>query len=319
MAASCAAEADAPRTRRYDRRLMTNAERFAAVVPDPSALERLATGAVFTEGPVYLPEERCVLFSDIPSDRILRWSEAGGLSIFREPSGYANGATRDREGRVVHCEHGTRRVSRTEPDGTVTTLADRYGGGRLNSPNDAVVTPDGAIWFTDPPYGIASDVEGHKADSEQEGNNVFRLDPASGALEILTGSMEEPNGLAFSPDPSLLYIADSSLADGRGANHQIMVFDVVDGRRIANGRVFAVIDPGVPDGIRVDELGNVLTSAEDGVHVIAPDGTELGRIPVPELVANLAFGGDDGRTLYITATTSLYRVRLGVRDAHVLR
>jgi gluconolactonase len=295
---------------------MPNRAAFAAVVPDPSAVERVATGATFAEGPVWLPQERCVLWSDIPGDRILRWSEADGLSVWREPSGYANGATLDREGRIIHCEHGTRRVTRTERDGTVTTLVDRFRGGRLNSPNDAVVTADGAIWFTDPPYGIVSDVEGHKADSEQEGNFVFRLDPSSGELDLLTDELEEPNGLAFSPDGTLLYIADSSLVDGRGSNHHILVFDVVDGRRIANGRVFAVIEPGVPDGFRVDELGNVLTSAEDGVHVIAPDGTELGRIPVPELVANVAFGGDDGRTLFITATTSLYRVRLNVCDGH---
>jgi gluconolactonase len=294
---------------------MPDTDRFAAIVPDPTALERLATGAAFAEGPVYLPQKQCVLFSDIPNDRILRWSRADGLSVWREPSGYANGATRDREGRLVHCENGTRRVTRTEHDGSLVTLADRYRGGRLNSPNDAVVAPDGAIWFTDPPYGIVSDVEGHKADSEQDANNVFRLDPDTGQLEIVCGTMQEPNGLAFSPDRSLLYIADSSLVDGRGTNHHIMVFDVVDGRRLANGRVFAVIEPGVPDGIRVDEHGNVLTSAADGVQVIAPDGTELGRIAVPELVANCAFGGEAGRTLFITATTSLYAVRLGVGEA----
>jgi gluconolactonase len=295
--------------------VMPHTDRFTDIVPDPGAVELLATGATFTEGPVYLPQERCVLFSDIPNDRILRWSEADGMTVWREPSGYANGATRDLEGRIVHCEHGTRRVSRTEHDGSVVTLVDRYGAGRLNSPNDAVVTPDGAIWFTDPPYGIVSDVEGHKADSEQDGNFVFRLDPASGSLEVVNDTMEEPNGLAFSPDRSLLYIADSSSVDGRGVNHHIMVFDVVDGRRLANGRVFAVIDPGVPDGLRVDEHGNVFTSAEDGVHVLAPDGTELGRILVPELVANVAFGGEDGRTLYMTATSSLYRIRLAVREA----
>jgi gluconolactonase len=299
---------------------MTNADfatntDFATIVPDPSALEQLATGCAFTEGPVYIPGERCVLFSDIPNDRIMRWSEADGMTVWREPSGYANGATRDREGRVIHCEHGTRRVSRTEPDGSVTMLVERYLGGRLNSPNDAVVAPDGAIWFTDPPYGIVSDVEGHKADSEQEANFVFRLEPESGSLEVVVGDMEEPNGLAFSPDRSLLYIADSSSVDGRGVNHHIMVFDVIDGRRLANGRVFAVIDPGVPDGLRIDEHGNVITSAEDGIYVIAPDGTELGRIPVPEVVANCAFGDEDGRTLYITATSSLYRIRLGVREA----
>jgi gluconolactonase len=288
---------------------------FAAVCPDPAAVERVATGATFAEGPVWLARERCVLFSDIPGDRILRFAEADGTSVWREPSEYANGATLDREGRIIHCEHGSRRVTRTELDGSVTVLAERFRGGRLNSPNDAVVTPDGAIWFTDPPYGIVSDVEGHKADSEQEGNFVFRLDPESGELDLLTAEMEEPNGLAFSPDRSLLYVADSSLVDGRGSNHHILAFDVVDGRRIANGRVFCEIEPGVPDGFRVDELGNVLTSAEDGVHVIAPDGTELGRILVPELVANVAFGDDDGRTLYMTATTSLYRIRLNVRDA----
>jgi gluconolactonase len=292
---------------------MAETDRFTAIVPDPTAVELLATGAEFTEGPVYLPDERCVVFSDIPNDRILRWSEADGMTVWREPSGFANGATLDHEGRIIHCEHATRRVSRTERDGTVVTLADRFGGGRLNSPNDAVVAPDGAIWFTDPPYGIASDEHGTPAGAEQAGNFVFRLEPGSGALEVVCETMEEPNGLAFSPDRSLLYVADSSLSDGRGQNRHIMVFDVVERRRLANGRVFAVIEPGVPDGLRVDEYGNVWTSAEDGVHVLAPDGVELGRILVPELTANCAFGDEDGRTLYITATTSLYRIRLAVR------
>ncbi len=295
---------------------MEYTDRFLAIVPDPGAVEVLATGAAFTEGPVYLPDEGCVLFSDIPNDRILRWSESDGMTVWREPCGFANGATLDREGRIIHCEHGTRRVSRTAHDGSVATLADRFGGGRLNSPNDAVVTPDGAIWFTDPPYGICSDEHGLQADSEQAGNLVFRLDPESGSLDVVCDTMEEPNGLAFSPDWSLLYIADSSLADGRGSNRHIMLFDVVEGRRLGDGRVFAVIEPGVPDGLRVDEHGNVWTSAADGVHVIAPDGVKLGRILVPEVTANCAFGGDDDRRdLYMTATTSLYRIRVNVRGA----
>ncbi|HYE00314.1 MAG TPA: SMP-30/gluconolactonase/LRE family protein, partial [Alphaproteobacteria bacterium] len=211
---------------------------------------------------------------------------------------------RDREGRLVTCEHGTRRVTRTEADGTITVLADRHRGRRLNSPNDVVVKSDGTIWFTDPPYGILSDYEGYKADSEQEGNFVFRLDPASGELRVVADDFDKPNGLAFSPDESLLYIADSGISHDPAGPHHIRRF-AVEGAALRDLGVFAVIDPGTADGLRVDRHGHVWTSAGDGVQVLAPDGTLLGRIRTPEIASNLCFGA--GR-LFITATSAVYAI-----------
>ena len=272
-------------------------------------LERLCTGATWSEGPVYFHEDDSVVWSDIPNDRLLRWSARDGMGVWRAPANFENGHYRDHEGRLISCEHGRRCVSRTEADGTVTILANRYQGKRLNSPNDVVVKSDGTIWFTDPPYGILSDYEGFVAPSELGDNYVFRLDPGTGELRVVTDLVEEPNGLAFSPDERLLYVSDTSCVlrtDGSG-HHHIMVFDVrEDGRGISGGRVFAVIHPGVADGFRLDVAGNVFTSATDGVQVYAPDGTRLGLIPVPEKVGNLTFGGPDKRRLFIAASTSLY-------------
>ena len=221
-------------------------DRFAAMIPDDAQLVRHFTGMEWAEGPVYFSEGDYLLWSDIPNDRMLRYSDADGVSVFRQPAGYTNGHYRDREGRLVSCEHGNRRVSRTEHDGTIVTLADNYEGNRLNSPNDLVVKSDGTIWFTDPPYGILSNREGHKADSELAGCFVFRLEPDTGALEVVVDSMDRPNGIAFSPDESVLYVADT------GEPRNIMVFDVEDGSRLANGREFAVVSPGASDGFRCD-------------------------------------------------------------------
>ncbi len=280
--------------------------------PAAGALERLCTGAIWGEGPVWMPELGSILWSDIPNNRLLRWSAQQGMSVFRAPANFTNGNYRDAQGRLVSCSHGGRCIERTEADGSVTVLVERYQGKRLNSPNDLVVKSDGTIWFTDPPYGILSNDEGYQAPSELGDNYVFRFDPASAALDIVSALVEEPNGLAFSPDESLLYVADTSAAlrtDG-GGNHHIMVFDVVDGKTLDRGRLFAVVAPGLADGFRVDARGWIYTSSADSIQVYHPDGTLLGKIHVPEKIANCTFGGPLRDELYIAASTSLYRIRL---------
>ncbi len=281
--------------------------RFSRYVLFNAPLKKLATGFDWAEGPVWMGDANCLLFSDIPNDRILRWSPDTGLSTYRQPANFANGHTRDRQGRLVSCEHGERRVTRTEWDGTVTVLADSYQGKRLNSPNDVVVAQDGAIWFTDPHYGIFSNYEGHKAAQELP-CNVYRLDPVTGALEAVLTDFNCPNGLCFSPDESRLYVADTGRVFENDPQH-IRVFEMVDGRP-RGGRIFHAIAPGCADGMRVDSEGNLWSSAGDGVHCLAPDGTLLGKIRVPEIVSNLCFGGRAKQQLFITATTSLYAISL---------
>jgi gluconolactonase len=230
---------------------------------------------------------------------------------------FTNGHTLDRDGSVVSCSHGNRRIERRTPDGVVTPLVDRYRNRRLNSPNDVVIKSDGTIWFTDPPYGIASDHEGHAATSEQDANHVFRFDPATGELTAVTAEVEEPNGLAFSVDESILYVSDTSAAlrdDGSG-NHQIVSFDVVDGRTLSPRGVFAVVEPGLPDGFRVAETGHLVTSSASGLQIFTGDGRAIGRIDLPEKTSNCVFGGPDGRTLFVTASTSLYRIPMRVGGA----
>jgi gluconolactonase len=284
--------------------------RFGALLKPGEKLERLATGAIWSEGPVYFHEDESVIWSDIPNNRLLRWSAKEGTSVWRQPSNFENGHYRDLEGRLLSCEHGGRCISRTEPDGRKIVLVDRYQGKRLNSPNDLVVKSDGTIWFTDPPYGILSDYEGYKAESELGDCYVFRFDPASGELSIVTDEVVEPNGLAFSPDEKILYIADTSSAFNPKPNHHIMAFEVVDGRGLQNGRGFAAISPGMADGFRVDVQGNIFTSSEDSVQVYARDGTLLGKILVPEKVGNLTFGGPDHDRLFIAASSSLYSLEV---------
>jgi len=284
---------------------------------DGAVLERVATGASWAEGPVWLPERRQVWFSDIKGNRILAFDEASGeLSVAVAEAEYPNGRTLDGDGRIVQCSHGRRRVEIQELDGSTTGLVERIDGEegpRFNSPNDVVVAADGAVWFTDPAYGIQSAGEGHPGEMEYGGTcHVFRLDRSSGEVHAVVEDMHRPNGLAFSLDERLLYVADSASDLGRPEEHAIRVYDVADGR-CTNGRTFAVIEPGVPDGIRVDRQGRVWTSRADGVAVYDPDGTEIAHLPVPETVANLCPGGEDRRSLYLTATTSLYRIRL--RDA----
>jgi gluconolactonase len=281
---------------------------FAAYVLGNAPVKRLATGFDWVEGPVWCGDQGCLLFSDIPNNRILRWTEEG-VTTFRAPSMYANGHTRDRQGRLVSCEHGTRRVTRTEWDGSITVIADGYQGKPLNSPNDVVVARDGGIWFSDPHYGIMTDYEGFRAEQDLP-CAVYRVDP-SGRIEAMVTDIACPNGLAFSPDESLLYVADTGRMF-QSDPQSIRVYDMVSGRPV-NSRHFHTITPGCADGIRVDADGNLWSSAADGVHCIAPDGRRLGRILVPELVSNLCFGGRAKHRLFITATTSVYSVVLNRR------
>jgi gluconolactonase len=281
--------------------------RFARYRLANASVERIATGFRWAEGPVWFGDLRCLLWSDIPNDRIMRWvEETGEVSVFRSPSHNANGHTRDRQGRLVSCEHDTRRVTRTEPDGTVTVLMDRFEGKRLNAPNDVVVPSDGSIWFTDPGYGILVNYEGHRAEFELP-TAVYRLDPATGAAVAVITHMVRPNGLCFSPDESLLYVVDTGVAP-----RTILVFDVVGGTRVANGRLFADMSPGSSDGIRCDVDGNVWSAAGgggdgfDGVLVMAPDGTRIGQILLPEKCANLCFGGVKRNRLFMAASQSIY-------------
>ena len=284
--------------------------RFDALVKSSVRLERLASGCRWAEGPAYFAAGRYLVWSDIPNDRMLRWDECDGhVSEFRSPAGYTNGHTVDRQGRLISCEHLARRVTRTEIDGSITVLAERFEGRRLNSPNDVVVRSDGSIWFTDPSYGIDHDYEGLRQERELDGCHVYRIDAGSLEVTRVADDFDRPNGLAFTPDESRLYISDS------GAPRHIRAFDVADGRTLSGGDVFAVCEAGVFDGFRFDEDGRLWTSAEDGVHCFDPDGTLIGKIRVPEVVANVCFGGRHRNRLFIAATSSLYSVYLLPRGA----
>lgn len=292
--------------------------RLVPVVQD-ARLERLCTGAIWSEGPVWLREDDAVLWSDIPNNRMLRWSDQDGMTVWRENAEFTNGHTRDLNGDLLHCSHGLRAVVRTPrhkgrilADTPDQMLVDRYLGKRLNSPNDIVVKRDGTLWFSDPPYGILSNREGHQAVPEQAANHVFCFNPATGVLTAASAWVQEPNGLAFSPDERLLYVSDTSAAlapQGEG-HHHIAVFDVAADNSLHRPRVFAVVSPGLSDGFRVDTQGWIYTSSEDSVQVYHPDGSLLGKIAVPEKVGNLCFGGPQGNQLFIAASTSLYRITL---------
>lgn len=286
-------------------------ERFRHMIMGNAWVEKLHGGMLWAEGPVWFADGQYLLWSDIPNNVILQYCERLGVRVYRHPSNNTNGHTRDREGRLISCEHGGRRVSRTEHDGSYTVLVDRYKGQRLNSPNDVVVKSDGTIWFTDPPYGIMSEYEGHKTKSAIGANYVYRLDPKTGGLTVVADDFDKPNGIAFSPDERKLYIADTGRSHDPDGPHHIRVFDVVDGRKLAKGRVFAEISPGMADGFRLDTDGNVWTSAGDGVHCFSPRGDLLGKVLVPEVVSNVCFGGPKRNRLFITATTSLYAAYVG--------
>ena len=282
--------------------------RFYDLTIPITQVEQLYDGCRWAEGPVWFNEHASLVWSDIPNQRLLRWIEGQGVSVFRARSNFANGNTRDRQGRLISCEHGTRSVTRTEPDGSITVIADSYDGKRLNSPNDVVVKSDGTIWFTDPNYGIMSDYEGYKSDMEQDGCYVFCANPETGELKIVADDFAKPNGLCFNADESRLYIADSGRSHAPDGPHHIRVFDVNDDNSLSGGRVFCEVDPGVPDGFRLDIHENVWSSCQNGVICFDREGTALGKIKIPTMVANLTFGGPRRNRLFITATDSLYAV-----------
>jgi gluconolactonase len=297
--------------------------RFAKYHIISAAIERLFTGARWTEGPVWIGDGGYLIFSDIPNNRMLRWlEETGEVTIFRSPSNYSNGNSRDRVGRLLTCEHDTRRVTRTEYDGTISVLMDSFQGKKLNAPNDLVVHSDGAIWFSDPGYGIMSNYEGHKAAFELPAN-VYRLDPNTRVATVVASDLEKPNGLCFSPNEKLLYIVDSAVPKHPDAPRPIQVYDVVDGVRLTNGRMFVNMSPGTSDGIRCDVDGNVWSAAGwaakdfSGVHVFAPDGTLIGKIHLPETCANLCFGGTKRNRLFMTASQSLYALYVGTEGVQM--
>jgi gluconolactonase len=286
-------------------RLERHTDSFATVNGD-AWTERLFTGGRWLEGPTYFPAGRYLVFSDIPNDRLLRWDETSNVvSVFRSPARFANGHTRDRLGRLVSCEQGSRRVVRTEADGTLQVLADAYENRRLNSPNDIVERSDGSLWFTDPSYGIDSDYEGHRAPSEQRGCFVYRLDPATGRLTVVADDLVRPNGLAFSEDETTLYIADTH-------EKHIRAFDVTDDG-LTGGDVLCTCQAGSFDGLRLDDEGRIWAAAHDGVHCISPEGELLGRLLLPEVVSNLTFGGSQRNLLFITASSTLYALRVNFR------
>ena len=295
--------------------------RFARYKVQNAAVERLWTGARWAEGPVWFGDGRYLLFSDIPNNRMLRWLEdTGEVSVFRSPSNYSNGNSRDRQGRLLTCEHDLRRLIRTEHDGTITVLMDRFQGKPLNAPNDLAVHSDGAIWFTDPGYGIMSNYEGHKASFELPAN-VYRLDPGTHEATVVAGDLGKPNGICFSPDEKKLYLVDTGEAKHPGDPRPIRVYDVESGTRLKNGRTFVNMAPGTSDGIRCDVDGNIWSAAGwgpdgfNGVHVFAPDGVLIGKIHLPETCANLCFGGAKKNRLFMAASQSLYAVYVGTEGA----
>lgn len=297
--------------------------RFAKYVVQNAAIERLYTGTRWAEGPVWFGDGRYLVFSDIPNNRMLRWLEdTGEVSVFRSPSNYCNGNYRDRQGRLLTCEHDSRRLTRTEHDGTITVLMDRFQGKPLNAPNDLAVHSDGAIWFTDPGYGIMSNYEGHKAAFELPAN-VYRLDPNTREVTVVVNDMDKPNGICFSPDEKKLYIVDTGQLKHAGDPHPIRVYDVENGVRLKNGRMFVNMGPGTSDGIRCDVDGNVWSAAGwgagnyNGVHVFAPDGVLIGKIHLPETCANLCFGGVKKNRLFMAASQTLYALYVGTEGAQV--
>ena len=281
--------------------------RFDALIFGHTRLEKLYTGCRWAEGPAYFAAGRYLVWSDIPNDRLLRFDECdNSVSVFRQPAFNENGHTVDREGRLLSCEHRGRAVTRTEHDGSRTVLVSSFQGKKLNSPNDVVVKSDGTIWFTDPTYGIDSEYEGDVAVGEIGASYVYRFDPASGQLDKVVDDLFKPNGLAFSPDESMLYVVDTGFTHDPSVTPKIKTYPVIDGVRLGEGTLFSECDAGLYDGLRVDTKGHVWTSAGDGVHCLHPDGTLIGKVPVPEIVANVCFGGPKRNRLYICGQTSLY-------------
>lgn len=286
---------------------------FRSFVLPNAPLETLAQGFLWLEGPVWFGDHNCLLISDVPNNRVVRWSERMGVSTFQEPSGFANGHTRDREGRLITCSHQHRNITRTEHDGRITVLVDRYQGKRLNAPNDVVAKSDGSIWFTDPLYGISTDYEGGKQEAELP-PSVYRLDPNTGGLTLVADTFEGPNGLCFSPDEQRLYITETGQLFAAHPTQHIRVFTVSDdGRTLSKERVFHKIEPGAADGICCDQDGHIWSSAGDGVHCLDPQGTLLGKIHTTEPVANLTFGGRNRSRLFLCASQTLCAIYLNCR------
>lgn len=287
---------------------------FAGCFVGHARLERLWTGCRWAEGPAWFGGGRYLIWSDLPNNRQLRYDDTdGSVSVFRQPSGFANGNTVDLQGRLISCEHQNRRVTRTEHNGAITVLASHYQGRRLNSPNDVVVKSDGSIWFTDPNYGIIADYEGSRAEQEQSGCHVYRIDPTSGEVSCVADDFDHPNGLAFSRDEKQLYIADSGFTESSQAPRHIRCLEVdASGQRLTRSRVFAECAEGIFDGFRIDEQGRVWASTAGGVNCYAPDGRLIGKVHVPEMVANVAFGGLQRNRLFICGTTSLYAIYLKI-------
>ena len=288
--------------------------RFNACIIGHARVERLWTGARWSEGPAWFAAGRYLVWSDIPNNRMLRYDECDGhVSVFRQPSNNANGNSVDREGRLVTCEHLTRRITRTEHDGSITVLAATHKGKRFNSPNDIVVKSDGSIWFSDPPYGILFDYEGGKATSEIGASHLYRLDPQSGDVAIAADDFDKPNGLAFSPNEKYLYVADTGITHNANGPKHIRRFELgTDSKSLGKSIVFADCTEGLFDGFRLDQDGRIWTSAADGVHCYDPDGTLIGKVLVPELVSNICFGGAKRNRLFICGTTSLYSIYLAI-------
>ena len=287
---------------------------FKTYVLGNAPLEKLGDGFRWTEGPVWFGDMGMLIFSDLPNDRVMRWSEADGVQLFRKPAGFANGHARDREGRLVTCSHRDRNITRLEHDGTISVLCDRYEGKRLNAPNDIVVKSDGTIWFTDPHYGLQTDYEGGRQEAEL-GPAVMRYDPRDNSLKVAADDFDEPNGLCFSPDETKLYIAETGTLFAEPPKQFIRVFDVAADGTLSGGDVFHKVSPGYADGFRCDAHGNVWSSAADGVHCISPRGELLGKVLVPTLTSNVAFGDRNRSRLFICAGQSLYAIFLNVRGA----
>jgi gluconolactonase len=287
-------------------------ERFQHYILGNAPLEVLGTGFRWIEGPVWMGDADCLLFQDLPRNRTMRWIEGAGFSVYRDPSNYANGQTRDRQGRLIACSHRGRCLYRTEYDGTVTTLVERHAGKRLNSPNDVVVKSDGTIWFSDPVYGISNDYEGGRQESEHP-PALYRFDPATNEIRVMAGDFDGPNGLAFSPDERRLYVAETGDQSKPDPRQYIRVFDVAPDGALSGGDIFHKIEPGYCDGMRVDEDGNVWSSAGDGVHCISPEGKLMGKILVPHRVSNITFGGPTKNRLFIGGSHTLYAIFLDRR------
>ncbi len=292
-------------------------ERFAGCYAGHVRVERLWTGSRWAEGPAWFAAGRYLVFSDIPNNRMMRFDETdGSVSVFRQPANNSNGNTVDNEGRLVTCEHEARRVTRTQWDGLVTVIADRWHGKRFNSPNDVVVKSDGSVWFTDPPYGILSDYEGDQAESEIAGCHVYRADPGTGSVEVVADDFDKPNGIAFSPDEKYLFVADTGNSHSKDGPKHIRKFEVRSDRKsLGKSVVFAECDAGLFDGFRFDSAGRLWSSAGDGVHCFTAEGLLIGKIRIPELVGNLTFGGPKLNRMFICGTTSLYSVFLTTRGA----